>query len=142
MNIFYMSIGITVVSNILYHITQKNISSNANPLISLIVTYFVALIASLVVYLVYPSNHDLLTSIKTLNGASFALGIIILGVEMGYLLVYRSGGHLNLTAITITLLVTILLVPVGMIFFHEKISIQQIIGALLGIGSLILLSPK
>ena len=142
MNIFYLSILITVVSNILYHIAQKNISANANPLISLIITYFIALVSSLVIYFVYPSNHDFLSSLKSLNWASFSLGIIILGVEMGYLLAYRSGGHLNLTAMVITLLVTMLLVPIGMIVFHEKITIQQIFGMILCIGSLILLSPK
>ena len=142
MNILYLSIALTVLSNILYHITQKNISQNSNPLISLIITYFIALVVSLAVYILYPSNHDFLTSIKSLNWASFVLGMFIVGVDVGYLLAYRAGWHLNLTAMMITLLVTILLVPIGTMVFREKISVQQIVGILSGIVSLILLSPK
>lgn len=142
MNIFYLSLAITVISNIFYHITLKNINASVNPVVSIIVTYIVALLASLAIYPFYPSNSNFSSSFSSLNWASYALGLTIVGVELGYLLAYRSGWHLNLTAITTTILVTLLLIPVGSIIFHEKITIQQIVGILLGITSLVLLSPK
>lgn len=142
MNIFYLSLVITVVSNILYHVTQKSIDVNVNPMVSIIVTYIVALIASLIIYPFYPSNIGFSTSLGSLNWASYALGITIVGVELGYLLAYRSGWHLNLTAITTTILVTLLLVPIGLIVFNEKLTAQKFLGVILGVISLYLINMK
>ena len=142
MNIYYLSLTITVLSNIFYHITQKSINTNVNPIASIIATYIIALMASLILYLFYPANTNFITSFTSLNWASYALGITIIGVELGYLLAYRSGWQLNMTAITTTILVTLLLVPIGLMYFHEKLTIQKMLGIFLGIISLILINLK
>ena len=142
MNILYLSIIITVISNIFYHIVQKNINSQVNPMVSLIVTYVIALIASLLIYPFFPSSTGFMKSLGQLNWATYLLGFTIIGVELGYLLAYRAGGNLSLTAIIVTLSVTLLLVPTGLIFFSEHLSMYKIIGIVFGIFSLILLNIK
>jgi drug/metabolite transporter (DMT)-like permease len=123
-------------------VTQKSVNPNVNPVVSVIVTYVVALIATLIIYPFYPSSLGFMASLNSLNWASYTLGLTIIGVEFGYLLAYRAGWHLNLTAITTTILVTLLLVPLGMIVFHEEITARKIIGVLLGIVGLFLINTK
>ena len=45
---YVVSIALTIFSNLLYHTTQRAIRPDANPLISLAVTYVVALIFSVI----------------------------------------------------------------------------------------------
>ena len=46
MFLFWFSIGLTVLSNVIYHMAQKLTPSQANPMLSLAVTYVLAVIVS------------------------------------------------------------------------------------------------
>ncbi len=142
MYLLYFYIGITIISNVLYHIFQKSISQTANPIISLIVSYLIAIIISLLLLPFFPSKGTLIQQIKDLNWATYALGLGIVGLELGYLLTYRAGGNLGLTAITVTSLVTILLIPAAIFLFKQNISILNIIGVFLCIAGIILVQWK
>ncbi|KKP36731.1 MAG: hypothetical protein UR28_C0039G0042 [Candidatus Peregrinibacteria bacterium GW2011_GWF2_33_10] len=142
MFLLYFSVGLTVISNLLYHIFQKSISQTANPIISLIASYVTALIISLILLPFFPGKTGIIEQFKELNWASYTLALGIIGVEIGYLLTYRAGGNLNLTAITITSLVTILLIPAGLLLFKENISALNIIGIVLCIGGIVLTQWK
>ena len=48
------AVGLTVASNVLYHVSQKSIPADAHPLPSLTVTYVVALVLTLLLCRFYP----------------------------------------------------------------------------------------
>lgn len=142
MNLYILSISLAIIANIMYHIIQKSTPSKVNPVLSLIVTYFIAFIFSILIYFFYPAKANLFTALKELNWASYALGFAIVGLELGFLLAYRAGWNMSIGVITCNVIVTIFLIPIGIIFFAEKISLLSVIGIFLCLVGLYLISYK
>ncbi len=126
--LFYFAIFLTVLSNVFYHIFQKSIPSDVNPIISLIVTYIVAILFSIFILPFYPDKLSYMDSIKNLNWSSVLLGIAIVGLEMGFLLAYRTGWNINTASLFSSISVSIILIFIGSIFFKEHLSAINLIG--------------
>lgn len=140
--IYYAALALTVVSNVLYHIFQKSTPSNVNPIISLLVTYLTAAAFCAVIIPFYPKDSGLLDSLKRINWASFALGIAIVGLELGFLLAYRAGWNISLAGLLSNATVGLLLIPVGILFFAEKLTFINAAGIMLCFGGLVLMNHK
>jgi drug/metabolite transporter (DMT)-like permease len=140
--LYFISIFLVITANILYHIFQKAISSKVDPIISLIITYIVAALVSIIIYIISPKQENIINSLKGLNWASYALGIAIIGLEMGFLLAYRAGWNMSIGVVTSNIIVSLLLIPVGFLFFGEKITLINFIGIIFCIGGLALVNYK
>ncbi|GAU76682.1 hypothetical protein [Fusibacter sp. 3D3] len=82
----YISMFLVIGSSLFYHISQKSISGHSDPVISMLMTYMTALIATGLLLFVFPmERNSFLVELKTLNWASYVLGIAIVGLEMGFL---------------------------------------------------------
>ena len=125
---FYMSIGLTVVSNVFYHTIQKLTPSNVNPMIALSVTYATATILCLLAFPVLQSDVSFIQGLRQLNWTSVVLAITIVGIEAGYLWAYREGWNISVGALTSYVTVAIILIPIGLLFFKEKISPINLLG--------------
>jgi len=91
MFLFYTDNGHKVTLSNVYHFSAKSTPANVNFPISLIVTYAVAIVVTVLIALFFPTNNGLASELKQLNWASFLLAVAIVGIEFGFLLVYRSG---------------------------------------------------
>jgi uncharacterized membrane protein len=115
---------------------------NVNPIISLSVTYAVAMVTTLIIYPFYPNQASIMTNIKALNWASYTLGLAIVGLEIGFILAYRFGWQINLAAVISNFSVSVLLIPIGLICFRETLSIVNAIGLMFCIFGLVLLNYR
>jgi uncharacterized membrane protein len=140
--LYYAAIILTIVTNVFYHIIQKLTPTTIDPIASLIVTYLVAAAFCLIILPFYPHSESLVSSFKKANWTSFALGISIVGLELGFLLAYRAGWNLSLANICSNTTVALLLIPIGKLFFNERINAVNIIGIILCFGGLILINHK
>ncbi len=138
--LFYLSIAFAIISTALYHVFQKSISPTIDPLISMIVTYLTSLFMIAIILPFYPLRSGFMTSFKEANWASFALAFGVVGIELGYLLVYRSGWKLSLAAPVANASLALILLPIGLLFFHETLSLIKIVGLALCIGGVILIN--
>ena len=50
-NMYYIPIILTIIANVFYHITQRYTSEKVNPYFSLSITYIIAFIVSVIMYL-------------------------------------------------------------------------------------------
>ena len=139
---FYIPIILTVLSSVLYHLAQKLTSTSVHPLIGLTATYITALLVTLLLLPFFPLKESLSASLRHLNWASFVLGIVIVGLEVGYLLAYRVGWDISLTAVFSNVAVGLILLPVGLLAFKDRLSPANIIGVLVCIGGLYLINLK
>jgi uncharacterized membrane protein len=139
---YYLGIGLTVIANILYHVFQKSIPGNVNPLGSLIVTYLTAALACILIFPFIPGQTGVGAAFKQVNWASIALGFAIIGLEAGFLIAYRAGWQISLAAGISNVIVSALLVFVGLLFYHEHLSLQNITGVALCIAGLMLMQLK
>jgi len=131
MGLLTLTIALTVASNVLYHISQKSIPPGAHPLASLVVTYLVALLATLLIWPFYPGGGPTARSFRGLNWASLAVGVAIVGVEIGVLLAYRAGWRVSVLSTVVNVALVVALIPIGLLFFGERLSLANAAGLML-----------
>lgn len=139
---YYLAIGLTIIANLFYHLAQKSISENVNPFVSLIATYLTAIVISLAVLPFYRQGPGVRESLKSLNWASIALGVAIIGLELGFLLAYRTGWKISLAAVFSNVAVALLLIPIGVFWFREHLSGVNLLGLAFCVLGLILTNIK
>ena len=94
-------IALAVLSNVLYHICAKSVPESVNPLASLTVTYLVAAAASAILYFVLNRGGNLLKEYEKLNWTPFVLGVVIVGLEAGFLYAYKAGWQVSNGTMTV-----------------------------------------
>ncbi len=70
-------------------------------------------------------------SVKTANMASVILGCAVVGLELGFLLAYRSGWNISSASLVSNTLVALLLIPIGLVMYKESITLNTMIGVFL-----------
>lgn len=142
MKLQYFPILIVILSSLCYHLFQKSMPSMLNPISALIVTYACALVVSIVSFFIFGPKTSLIESLRPANWASILLGFAVVGVELGFLMSYRLGWSISTAGLLSNTLVAILLIPIGVLLFKEKISFTTISGVMLCITGLILISKR
>lgn len=84
-------IALVVFSNTLYQICAKEVPGGVNAFATLTVTYLVGALASGVLFFVTGNGASLLQEYGRLNWASFLLGLVIVGLEAGWIYAYKAG---------------------------------------------------
>jgi len=103
---------------------------NANPFISLFVTYTVGAILSLLIYF-FGENPAIINDMKKLNWTSILLGLSIIGLEFGYIKVYRAGWNVSTGSLVANIGLAVVLVFVGVLLYKETITLNRLIGIVL-----------
>jgi hypothetical protein len=140
--LFYLSITLAICSSGLYHFVAKSTPADANFAVSLLVTYAIAFVVTLLAIFFFPIRNGLAFEFRQLNWTSIALAIAIVGIEFGFLLVYRSGWNLGVASVLVNVVVSLALVPVAILVFKDKISGINIIGIFICFIELLMLNWK
>lgn len=134
--IFYLPLVLVIGATTLYHIAQKSVSPQVNPMLSVTVNYVTALVVSLLILPFYPGK-SLRVSWRNLNWASVAVGVAIVGIELGFVVAYRAGWRISVASLIANVATALLLVAVGVVFFREHLSGRSVAGialCILGLG--------
>lgn len=140
MFMYVFPIVLIVVSNIVYNVCQKSTPQNVNPFSALLITYLTAAILTVVASQFYKTDKRFLESFNELNWTSVALGVTIVGLELGYLLAYRVGWNISVGSLVANIILAIMLIPIGILFFKEGFALNQIIGVVFCVLGLILIN--
>jgi multidrug transporter EmrE-like cation transporter len=132
MNLYVGSVALTIAGNIAYHVLNKSVAPNAHPFASLVATYGIGLLFSLGVLVV--------NGLKALNWASYALGIVVVLLEVGFLLAYRAGWKISVAAVYSNVAVGLLLLPIGYLLYRETMTATNVVGIALAVVALVLMS--
>ncbi|MCF0123233.1 MAG: EamA family transporter [Ruminiclostridium sp.] len=137
---FYLPVLIVVLSNTFYHICSKSTPENINIFASLSVTYAVGMVASLVIFFLTRQDTSLLAEYRHLTWTSFVLGLSVVGLEAGFILMYKAGWNVSTGQLVQSALLAIVLLVVGFLLYRESISLRQVIGVFVCMGGLYLMS--
>ena len=121
-------IALAILSNVLYHICAKTTPEGIHPFASLTATYLTGAVLSAVLYYVLAPQANLVKECGRLNWAPFALGIVIVGLEGGWLYAYKAGWQVNTGFIVQSAFVSVLLLFVGFFLYHEALSWNKLLG--------------
>lgn len=133
---------IAVFSTFGYHLVIKLTPASVNPLLSLAVTYATVTLLFLGAALVVPDGEPLRDSLRQVNWTALALAGTIVGLDLGFLLLYRSGFDLSLGQIVTQSAAALLLIAVGVAVFRERLNLANIAGIALCIAGLWLISRR
>ena len=125
---YIIPIVIIIISNVVYHITTKSIPKEVNSFLSLTVTYLTAAVVVLAMYFLTSKPNKILTDIHKLNWTSYIVGLAIVGVEIGFLYMYRLGWDISKGSLITSVSLAILLIIIGALFYKEHIGLYQIVG--------------
>ena len=142
MFLFYFSIILAICSSALYHFTAKSTPANVNFTVSLLVTYAVAFIVTLFTFFFFPTPNGVTVELKKLNWASIGLAVAVVGIEFGFLLVYRAGWNLGIAAVLTNVVASLILLPVAIFIFKDRISLINIAGIFVCLAGLMMLNWK
>ena len=142
MALFYISMALTIGSGALYHFSQKQIPAGVNPIVSVIVTYIVSILICLgLLYFVWP-QQGIWAAVKELNWASYVLALSLIGLEVGFLLVYRAGWNIGLAAVLVNVVASLILIPIALLVLKDRLSWVNIAGILVCLVGLVMLNWK
>jgi uncharacterized membrane protein len=138
-NMFW-PILVVVAANTVYNICAKSTPETVQPFASLTVTYFVAAVLSAVLFFITSRNKDIIAEFSNLNWTSFVFGCSIVGLEFGYIYVYRVGWKMGIGSLVANVVLACVLLILGMVLYKQNISIKQAVGFLLCLGGIVLIS--
>jgi len=143
MNWHTIALPLVVISVLLYHVTQKNIPQDTNPLIVVAAAYFFAICICLAGFFFTGESKRLTDIVRGQNWLVVALlGIAAIGIELGFLYAYRTGWKVSTTATTTGTFITIALAFVGVLWFKETLTVVNVIGIMLCILGVIFINLK
>lgn len=135
-----LPIALVVFSNVFYNFSAKFTPHSANPFLSLTVTYIVAAICSFLIFSTTGNIRQIASEASKLNWTTLILGISIVGLELGYIFIYRAGWKMGIGPLVANISLACILLLIGVLFLKETISLQQIIGVFVCIAGLILIT--
>ncbi len=119
---FFLPLILGVCACVPYHISLKSLPASVHPLAALAIAYSIAALSCIAIVTFSPSKIDWIQSIKDMKWLGVALGLGILGVELGFLLAYRAGWNVNAASVTFNAMVGIVLIGVGYFLFKEHLT--------------------
>lgn len=133
-------IALVILSNIFYQICAKSVPAEMNPLASLTVTYFVGACISAILYYVQKPGGNLLREYARLNWAPFVLGVVIVGLEVGFIYAYQAGWQVSTASIVQSAFLAVALLFVGYFLYREALSLKKIAGVIICLIGLYILN--
>ncbi|MBQ3284221.1 MAG: EamA family transporter [Ruminococcus sp.] len=131
---------IIVLSNTVYNICAKSTPAGINSFASLTITYLVAAGLSFTMFLISAKGKGIAAEFGKANWSSFVLGIVIIGLELGYILAYRNGWKMNTVSVTANIALAVILIVIAFIFYKETMTVKQVLGIILCSGGLVLIN--
>ena len=135
-------IALVVLSNTLYQVCAKSVPEGMNPLASLTVTYLVGAAVSCAMYYILNRNADLLREIRLTNWAPVVLGVVIVGLEVGFIYAFRTGWQISMAQIVSSAVLAVILIFVGYMLYHEAITWNKIVGIIICLAGLVLINYR
>ena len=135
-------IALVVLSNIVYQICAKSVPDGFNPFASLTITYLVGAAVSAVLFFALSDSKNLWKEYGQTNWAPFLLGIVVVGLEAGWLYAYKAGWQVSRGFIVQSAVLAVALLFTGYLLYHEALTWNKITGVVICIIGLIFINLK
>ena len=135
-------IALIVLSNTLYQVCAKSVPEGMNPFASLTVTYLVGAVISGILYYTLGNHTGLLKEYGKLNWAPVVLGIVIVGLEAGYIFAFKAGWQVSTAQVVQAAILAGVLLFVGWLLYHEALTWNKIVGIMICLVGLVFINMK
>ena len=125
-----------VGANTVYNICAKSVPDKLNSFAALTINYLVAAGLSLALFYLTSGVQEM---VKT-NWAPVVMGLTVVGLELGYIFIYRAGWKVSVASLVANIALACLLVVVGVLLYKEILTLRQVAGMGLCVAGLLLIS--
>ena len=116
---------IVVGANTIYNISTKATPSDVNAFAFLAMSYFIATIGSVLMFFLTSDSKNLLVELSKTNWSALALGIAIVGLEFGYICIYRAGWKIGVASLVANISLSCVLLLIGLFVYKEVITLKH-----------------
>ena len=135
-------IVLIVLSNTIYQICAKGIPDQASPFASLTITYLVgAAFSAMMHYMTHP-HSGIIKEFAKMNWAPYILGIVIVGLEVGWIYAYKAGWQVSTGMIVQSAFLAVVLILVGALLYQEPITWNKLAGIAICLVGLVFINLK
>lgn len=135
-------IGLVILSNVVYQICAKSVSSGMNPIASLVITYSVGAVFSLIMYKLLFRGGSLIEEFSKMNLAPPLLGVVLVGLEVGFIYAYKAGWQVSTLSVVQSAFLAIVLIFAGHFLYHEAITWNKMAGVVICLIGLAFINHK
>ncbi|MCL1982397.1 MAG: hypothetical protein FWG53_04800 [Clostridiales bacterium] len=114
--------------------------SAANPMAMLVVTYLVAAAVAFLAFWATSQGSSFVGQLKSVTWAPIGLGLCVVGLELGFIFMYRFGWNISLASLVTSVTVSMVLLFVGLLIYKEHFDVNKIVGVALCVTGLIFVS--
>ena len=131
---------VVILSNTFYNVCMKSMPGDVNPFGALMVTYLVAAIVSGIIFVYVVGLNNVGVELSKINWTSVVLALAIVGLEVGYVFVYRAGWTVSTASVVANIGLACVLIFVGYFLYQENVSFNQIVGIIVCMFGLVLIN--
>ena len=135
-------IALVVLSNIVYHICAKSVPEGMNPFTSLTVTYLIGAGASAALFFFTNPGGGFFKEFGKINWSPFVLGVVIVGLEAGFIYAYKAGWQVSTASIVQSSVLAVALIFVGFLLYHETLTWNKLVGVGVCLIGLVIINIK
>jgi drug/metabolite transporter (DMT)-like permease len=135
-------LSLAIAATVAYHVILKLTPGSANPFLSLMLTYGLVTVLFGAVLAFGPGAFEWRQELRLLNWTALGLALAIIGLDLGFILLYRSGYEVSLGALVTQSAAAMLLLVVGVLVFREKLSLANGVGVALCLAGLWLVNRR
>jgi uncharacterized membrane protein len=135
-------LSLAILCTVGYHLVLKVTPAGVNPLLSLLVTYSLVTLLFGVILVLTPGGFEWRQELRQLNWTALALAVVIVGLDLGFLFLYRSGFQVSLGALVTQSAAALVLLAIGVAFFREKLTAASAAGLVLCLVGLWLVNRR
>ena len=127
-----------VGANTVYNICAKSVPDKLNSFAALTINYLVAAGLSLALfYLTSGGGKSLVQEMAKTNWAPVVMGLTVVGLELGYIFIYRAGWKVSVASLVANIALACLLVVVGVLLYKEVLTLRPVAGRARWVGALL-----
>lgn len=111
-----------------------------DPFAAVFINYVVAATAAFILWMVMGQEKNLMVQIGKLNWAPIVMGLTITAVEVASVFMYKLGWNISIGTTIVNIALAVVLAVIGVLFYKETLSMQQLVGIGFCIAGVIVMS--
>ncbi len=133
-------IALVLFSNTLYQICTKGVPADVSPFASLTVTYAVGAAVCFLLHMGTHPGESLIRQLGLMNWTPYVLGLVIVGLEVGWIYAYKAGWQVSTANIAQSAILAVILIAVGALLYKEPVTRNKLIGIVICLVGLIFIN--
>ena len=139
---FWWPIGLLLVAHTFYQVSAKSVPEAMDPFAAVFFNYVVAACAAFVLWMVMGQEKNLAVQLGKMNWAPVVMGLTITAVEVASVFMYKLGWNISVGTTIVNIALAVVLAVIGVMFYKEVLTTQQLMGIGLCIAGVIVMAKS